>query len=313
MPEQQSKTLEYRFFPLSPRVRFAVYAFCMLAGLFLQFIVYFPGHSAAGLILIGTGGLLMIGSTYSKVPKDLGFEEWKPVTEKEFTRVLRNYALVKQAKIPLILKKKEGMAVFIGIALVSFIFLGFFSIVSANAAFLVLALDISLFLYPLYLSGHVLAHAPKELELKMDRFAAVMGLQEKLREKQIRITPYLRFDKDSEGNHIPEDVRLMLEPKGRPDDLVGIQLQMTINNGPNGAVPYMYAVVICRGRGQSYQVLRNVSWRIPERPLTMEEGEEGDFTFLVIRQTTDNGGYHTTAGNCTALAEEIAGHVRGLR
>lgn len=313
MSQRQAKTLEYMLFTIPTGLRFLLYAVVMLLGLSVQFIFYFPGHGSAGIVLVTLGGLLMIGSTYSKVPKDLGFEDWKPVTNREFERVLRNYSLVRQAKIPVILKKKEGRIVFLVLSIFSFMFLGFLSIASSHVVFFLVALDIIIFLYPLFLSGHVTVHAPKELELKMGRFYAVMLLSEELKNKGISITPYFRFDKDSEGNHIPEDVRLMLEPKWKPSDVVGIQLQVTINNGPNGAVPYMYAVIICRGRDRSYKYLEQAPWIIHSKEAVLETGSEDEFTFLIIRQGTEGGGYHTTDDDCQALVRQIAENLYPLQ
>lgn len=313
MQERQAKTLEYRFFPIPPAPRFLLYAVIAAAGLFFQFIVYFPGHAAAGIVIIALGGLLMLGSTYTKIPRDLGFEDWKPVTDKEFQRVSKNYSLVRKAKIPVFLQKKAGISAFAVLVGISCTLLGFISVWTETIVFFLLGIDIAALLYPLFLSGHVNVHAPKELELKMERFQAVTGLQEELKKSGLTITPYFRFDKDSEGRHIPEDVRLMLEPKWKPEDLIGIQLQITINNGPNGAVPYMYAVCICRGKGKSYSFLENCPWSTSETSVIVETGDEGEFAFLILRQATENGGYHTTGENCRFLVRRIAANIALLQ
>ena len=44
----------------------------------------------------------------------------------------------------------------------------------------------------------------------------------------------------------------MVEPRRKPADFLGAQFQVAVNNGPNGAVPYLYAVFLCRGKGPTY-------------------------------------------------------------
>ena len=67
----------------------------------------------------------------------------------------------------------------------------------------------------------------------------------------IIITPYLRLDKDKEDHQIPEDIRLMVEPRRKPADFLGVQMQVAVNKGPNGSVPYLYSMFLCKGKGET--------------------------------------------------------------
>jgi hypothetical protein len=132
--------------------------------------------------------------------------------------------------------------------------------------------------------------------MKMDRFGTIMTAAKKSPGGLI-VTPYLRLDKDKEGKQIPEDVRLMIEPKRKPEDFLGTQIQIAINNGPNGAVPYMYAVFLCKGKGTSFDKLSKTDYG----SMIKEPGGDDEYGFIVVRQRTGGGGYHTTPHDCKKL------------
>jgi hypothetical protein len=92
----------------------------------------------------------------------------------------------------------------------------------------------------------------------------------------------------------------MYELKRPPADLVGIQVQASINNGPNGAVPYMYAVVLTKGKsGSSFKIAE----RAKVRGYEIEPGGDEEYGTVVIRQKTGGSGYETTPKECVRLRE----------
>ncbi len=310
------KELAYKFFKLSLGGRLALFVSFVLIGIAIQFFFIFPGHMVLGFLIIGLSGMLMIGASYTKTPKDLGFEEWKPVTMKEFDRLLNNYAEIKKARIPLVLKKKPARAVFFVLALVMIFIFMFIYFSTERGGILVVGVDILLILYPLFLSGNILIHAPKDMEMKLDRFRAV--IEDLSGTEDTRVTPYFRFDKDSAGKLIPEDVRLMVEPKRKPADLIGAQLQVSINKGPNGPVPYMYAVILAQEGGSSISRMKKMQWslkyegRSRGRTMISEPGGAEGFGYIVVRQPTESGGYETNRAQCTELARLVLHGMKQL-
>ena len=140
---------------------------------------------------------------------------------------------------------------------------------------------------------------PNELKLKMDRFTTVM--EHAQNDKSIIITPYLRLDKDKKGREIPEDIRIMAEPRRKPEDFIGIQFQAAINNGQYGAVPYMYAVYLCKGKGRSFNIFNKMDYK----PYIKETGGDEEYGTIVVRQVTSGGGYHTTNRACADLYDIV--------
>jgi hypothetical protein len=148
------------------------------------------------------------------------------------------------------------------------------------------------FLGPILSSGTVSVWIPTELKQKMECFQPILSAAA---QQGIVMTPYLRFDKDKEGRDIPEDLRVMVEPRRKPNDFVGIQFQVTFNNGPNGKVPYMYAVCITRGGGPTFHRVSQLS----AAGFVVEHKQPGEYGSVVIRQETYADGYETKAGRHT--------------
>jgi hypothetical protein len=149
---------------------------------------------------------------------------------------------------------------------------------------------------------------PAELKMKMDAFRAVVSAAEKADASlKLVVTPYLRLDKDKEGRQIPEDVRLLIEPRRKPEDFMGVQFQVAVNNGPNGAVPYLYAVFLCKGKGRSLSRFSSIR----AEGFEVEPGADGEYGFVVVRQETSHGGYHTSPEDCNRLVEVVAEALAG--
>ena len=174
--------------------------------------------------------------------------------------------------------------------------IAFFAFVAEAFGILVLILDFAIIFFPVSWTGIVQLWTPSQLKMKMERFSTVLNKAESSVHRFI-ITPYLRLDKDKEGRQIPEDVRLMIEPKRKPGDFVGVQIQVAINNGPNGAVPYMYAVFLCKGKGKTFAHLSKASYA----PMLKEPGGDNEYGYIVVRQRTSGGGYHTDPEDCRRL------------
>jgi len=159
----------------------------------------------------------------------------------------------------------------------------------------VVVFDALLFLIPGLFFGGVKLFIPPTFLRKLPGFMAIMDTP---RDKDLVLTPYLRFDKDKEKRDIPEDLRFMLEPRRKPSDLIGIQLQMTINNGQNGPVPYLYAVALTKGKtGVAYKTFSSLNFA----GFHVEPGGDDEYGTVVVRQHTTGGGYHTTNAHCVKL------------
>ncbi|MBN2875942.1 MAG: hypothetical protein JXM71_12665 [Spirochaetales bacterium] len=242
-----------------------------------------------GLPLVALGWFALALKAVTNKPKDTGLEEWRAVGDGEVARIADS---LKRSK-------KLRMAT-VGPAVLKVLFIFMVMVPSGIAAFsgsrMGLALfDFCLFAIPGLFFGVVSVHVPYEFDMKLARFLAAMNVS---RPEGFVLTPYLRFDKDEEGRDVPEDLRLMLEPKRKPADLVGVQFQASINKGANGYVPYMYAVVLTKGRnGPAHLAFRTMR----AAGFEVEAGGDESYGTVVVRQETEGGGYHTSDDDCERL------------
>jgi hypothetical protein len=277
---------EFRLFNLSLPARLLVTGTCYAAAVAVQ-LTYSVGY---GLLVAMLGWLPLLLASATNKPKDLGLEDWRPVPIAEVDR------LDDGLRQSLDLRKKTRDR--IGMAAVGWLFILVIALRAATAFtdredVWLAGLDAVFFLFPGLFFGSVDVFAPPDIEGKMGCFRTFLS---RTLPESLVVSPYVRFDKDKSGAEIPEDLRLMLELKRPPADLVGVQIQATINTGPNGRVPYLYAVVLTRGKsGSSYQAAAQLE--IPR--YVVERGGDGDYGTVVIRRE----GYATDSEACLELRD----------
>jgi len=287
-------------FPFGVRLGFFV-AFAV-GGAAVQYLV--PGAAGVflGLLVMLPGVVLMWMRNYRNKPLDLGFEDWQPVTAAEFNRVRANLSATRKQKFSpmhrgglgvLLVCAAGALALFVGIGSGGMVGIAF--------------LDAAVLLLPFAFSGNVSLWTPHELAFKLACLEPLAATEPE--GGRIIVTPYLRLDKDKEDRRIPEDVRLMAEPRRKPQDFLGAQFQVAINNGPSGPVPYLYAVFLCRGKGPTFQAVSQMDFD----NFIREPGGDKEYGYVVVRQRTSGGGYHTKPEDCRRLYALVRERLLRLR
>lgn len=249
--------------------------------------------------IVGAWFVLALKAASNK-PKDLGLEEWRAVGEGEVNRIADS--LIQSKKI-----RTSGNAgtVFKILFVIIIYITGFGLNISKSLAGPVL-LSFGMLAIPGLFFGKTKIHLPYDLSMKMPSIQTIMGIAVP---KNFTITPYLRFDKDEENRDIPEDIRLMLESKKNIEDLIGVQFQISINNGARGPVPYMYAVAITKGQaGRSYKFLSKQR----SKYYIVEAGGDNNYGTVVFRQDTSGTGYHTTEHDCIQLFNLVIKYLQAI-
>lgn len=310
---------EFRFFNLSLASRLIVAGAFYAAGAAVELALMGSAYWL-GLVVAALGWAPLFLKPATNKPDDQGLAEWRPVPMAEVDRLddgLRETQKLKRkvsflsfasaeakdaaaaVKARAAMGKRRTALVVVMAAVVCFIALDVFadalsSAISSRLAFFVLA-NAAIFFVPALFFGRVKVFSPPEIAMKMPCFRALLA---DAPPPDVAVAPYIRFDKDKSGADVPEDLRIMYELKRPPSDLVGIQLQAAINNGESGQVPYMYAVVLTKGKsGRSYKIAERA------RPKGYEVEPGGDETYgtVVIRQETGGSGYETTPEECVEL------------
>ena len=198
-----------------------------------------------GLIVMVPGVMFLAAKNFRNKPLDIGKEDWQPASVLEFDRIKSNLQLTRQKRFSVIYRSGFGM--FIAILL---LVAAFFLTAGIAGLGSIVCVDALVLLIPFLFTGNMSLWTPQELAFRMRVFEPILS-SEPAEGGDIIITPYLKLDKDKEGHQIPEDIRLMVEPRRKPADFLGVQLQVAVNKGPNGNVPYLYSVFLCKGQGKN--------------------------------------------------------------
>jgi hypothetical protein len=282
--------IQFKRFKLGVSSRLTLAAFCYAASILVQLQFGF----LPGLVFILAGWMFLGIKPTTNKPKDQGLEEWRAVSVAEITRIADNLKASKKIRAVIMGRKALKILGFFGIFFIMFL------AAPVSSGLSMAIFNFALFSVPAFFFGKVSIFVPAELDLKISGFMTLLNAS---RPADQVLTPYLRFDKDEEGRDVPEDIRFMLEPRRKPEDLVGIQFQSSINNGANGKVPYMYAVVLCRGKsGPTYEYFS----RLSTRTFIVEAGGDNEYGTVVVRQKTGGTGYHTRNADCQRLFEQMS-------
>jgi hypothetical protein len=282
--------------------RLLVFAACAVVGLALQVLI--PGGYGflPGIAVMIPGLVVSWAHNFRNKPMDIGQEDWQPASVREFDRIKSNIQMTRQKSYAVIYR--TGFGWFIGIVLLAFAFI-FNAAENRLASFL--CADALILLLPFLFSGNVSLWTPQELSFRMRVFDPILS-SEQAEGGDVIITPYLKLDKDKEGHQIPEDIRLMVEPRRKPADFLGVQLQVAVNKGPNGNVPYMYSVFLCKGKGSTYQSLAAEKFG----DYIHEPGGDKEYGYVVVRQKTSGTGYHTTDDDVRKLYMMVKGKLLAM-
>ncbi len=281
---------EFRFLNLSLPARLVLAGGLYALGASLELFLRLPLIVGGVFAVLGWFPLMLKG--VSNRPDDQGLEEWRPVTMAEIDRLDDGLRASKKLKAKVF--SPRALLIFL-IVVPLVIILWIVGAWTGRGDLAFIAFHGAFFSVPALFFGRVSVFVPSDIALKMPCFR-VLGSQD-LPEGLV-LAPYLRFDKDKKGGDVPEDLRFLLEKKRGPADLVGVQLQAAINKGPNGPVPYLYAVVLTKGKdGPSHAAAS----RLRPRGYEVEAGGDGDYGTVVIRQKTTGTGYHTEPSDCQNL------------
>jgi hypothetical protein len=271
--------------------RLLVFGLFSAAGLALQTLI--PGGFGflPGIIVMVPGLLFLLAKSYRNKPMDIGQEDWQPASVLEFDRIKSNLQQTRQKTYGVIYRPGFGWFIAVVLFLLAVIIGG-----SGRPLGAFVCADALVLLIPFLFTGNVRLWTPQELAFRMRVFEPILS-SEPAEGGDIIITPYLRLDKDKAGHQVPEDIRLMVEPRRKPADFLGVQLQVAVNNGPNGKVPYLYSVFLCKGKGASYQAVSRMDFG----EYVQEPGGDKEYGYVVVRQPTSGTGYHTTDADVRRL------------
>jgi hypothetical protein len=281
--------------------RLVLFAAFAAAGFALQILI--PGGYGflPGLIVMAPGLAFLWAKNFKNKPMDIGQEDWQPASFREFDRIKSNLQLTRNKRFAVIYRPGFGVTIAILLVVAAFV-LG-----RNHRLGQLVCIDSLVLLIPFLFTGLISLWTPQELAFRMRVFEPIIS-SEPAEGGDIIITPYLRLDKDKEGHQVPEDVRLMVEPRRKPADFLGVQLQVAVNKGPNGNVPYLYSVFLCKGQGATYRAISAMHFS----DYVKEPGGDKEYGYVVVRQKTSGTGYHTTDDDVHRLYAMVKQTLLGM-
>ena len=175
----------------------------------------------------------------------------------------------------------------------------------------VFAVDAAVLLLPHWISGTRRGWRPVALRQQIDSLQTALRTLDSFEDPPCQIQPM--FEVAGKGDkRTPIAARVFVRFPDGPEDLLGLQYQVSINDVQGTKYPYLYAVIVARKsfgllgepllecrrrlvpRGETGGVLAWLGVTQPKDKLTVESSSEDDVDVIIIRQhTTKKSGYHT--------------------
>lgn len=291
---------QFKYTKLSVKARFLLAGFCYLAAAMLHLVLLRSDSAATavcclGIFLLAFPLFFLAARNFTTKPVIKGEGEWKQVTVTELDRLKDHIKRLRQKPAPL----GYGNDLLIFLSLIAGT-AGVIALLFRSRAAAFIIADLYLIFVPSLWFLRIKKWYPPKIINGLKDFRDVISFQFP---KGIKLIPSFYLAQDENGDSFPLELKLTAEPSPKPDDLIGAQFQLAHNKGPNGTVPYMYAVFITKGRGHTWQALRDMRFAnfITEADRSIEGGIE--YGTVVLRQDTEyrSDGYHTKPGDIDTL------------
>jgi hypothetical protein len=228
---------------------------------------------------------------------------WVMAAPKELRKIRRKLnQIAALPKNPLNGPSATGIITLAGLvmAFLAFNFLSMPAWLWLGEAWGILFMEITLLLV-LFFTTLANARKPDFGKKKLELMEQVLDrVQQHWEKADPRVNPMLQLEKTGEERSTPTDLKLCIRFANAPEDFIGVHVQITFNQGPNGEVPYLYCVVLAKAGFQPLADFRP-SGKAGD---TLETGRDGDINYLVVRQTAnDSGGYRTSESDVNRLLD----------
>lgn len=287
-------------FKVLPHLGYAPRMLLALAAVAVGIAIQVGGLNSIVALVMG-GAFVFFGILLTAVDaktnepgKVRGKREWERVTPEEYARVK---ALVEAgrrwARRDLFgINNAAGCGMFLLLAIVLLgVLLVLFS-EREHGLVRVFALDAGLFLCLTFFVGTRKAWTPGDLIVKIDVLSRFLQRQAAAPTPRLTFQPMMEVQKGAKDKQLPLDARLMVTVDNSPADLLGLQIQCSINRVNNTAFPYVYAVIIARKAFNLVGRLQNARPH-PKDLLSFEQGDDEVDVAVLRQKTTKTSGYHT--------------------
>jgi hypothetical protein len=271
--------------------RLALVAGLWATGLIVQAALgwILPG---AAVILVGT--ILALTRGYSNEPPGRlqGEKRWETATLERFERIAQLDAESRRWDRSAWIDATNPWGCLTGLLLLAAVFVASASLgtVSVQLA-ATCALDGAALFAPFWLTGIRRYFHRTELTIRVGALQDIVNRVSGKSASGLTAMPMLELQKTT-GGDIPQDVKLIVQFSDAPENFLGIQVQVSLNNVQGTKYPYLYCVILAKpGFGLKEW---NVHALARGDKITTEYKKTAEIELIVVRQTTtQKSGYHT--------------------
>lgn len=293
-PPEQRDSVKFHFAKNLPyNMRFNLTLLLLVAGFALQ-LLFMSALYGVPFLLSGIGLVLVKG--YDSRIRIKGFSQdpkWKSVTIEKIQEIDQ---LRKRSKKwdtdALDISNSFGffsLIIISGLAIVASVVLG--ELAKDRRVTIILAIDIAIFMVPLWFSGMKFIMKQPNLAIKVRIILRLYEAFQSLKQEGEEFKPALMLSRGKDDQTIPNDIRFSIAFPDSPEGFYGLQAQVNLNVVQGTSYPYFYCVLAAKpGFGLS-QYKDEIQLR---KKIICEYQEDSRAEVLVIRQhTTKKSGYHT--------------------
>jgi hypothetical protein len=332
LPDRERRhLLQFHVAPkLEYRTRLTVSACVIVVGLGIQLLI--PFTSVVTLLLCSipvlfVGNLFLLVRGYNLKPKQPNRNaEWEKTTRDRFqkTRDMENEVKRWDESFTDLTCVSGVVGLFLVVGTIGVFWLMLQAIPGTRFWSTVFVADAAVLILPHWITGTRRGWRPIALRQQIDALEKALRVIEAFDAPPCQIQPM--FEMAGEKDHrVPTAARVFVRFPDGPEEFLGVQFQVSLNNVQGTNYPYLYAVIVAkpefgllteylpkaRGALESDRPTETSGWmelfRTKKRDcLTVTVSREKDVDVVVVRQTTTkNSGYHTDG----AAIARIAGSV----
>lgn len=287
--------------------RLAIAGALVLTGLAIQLL--WPWTDALPVLLVTApmllaGNLFLLVRGYSLAPAIRSRSgQWEKTTRDRFHQVLELERKIRRWDETFVdvtcLTGAISLALLAGATLVVVWMLD--SSAATRPWTLVFIVDAAVLLLPHWITGTRRGWRPVALRQQIESLEVALKVIEHFSVPPCQIQPMFELVGRAE-KRTPINARVFIRFPEGPEDFLGLQLQVSVNEVQGTHYPYLYAVLIARpGFGMLDEHLKNI--RRIGKTLKVESKQDDEVEVIVLRQrTTKNSGYHTDAAAVRKIA-----------